>query len=357
MNMESVQQIGFKPPPLQGVLLLTSNICSHQTSLHGPLPCVHLCGLTTHSSWFLHRVDLQSSEVPSYQSVQQRQTHLDSIFMLLEENIVTFVKDELKKIQKVLSSDYTECLESQREYEKELDGEDEEQRRSSRDAFLKITLNFLRRMKQEELADCLQSKFSAPICQLQLKSNLKQKFQCVFEGIPKAGNPTPLNQIYTELYITEAGPGEVNNEHEVRHIETASRKPVRPETSIRPKDIFKSSAGRDRAIRTVMTKGVAGIGKTVLTQKFTLDWAEDKANQDIHFTFPFTFRELNGLKEEFNLVELVHHFFTETKAAGICRFDQFQVVFILDSLDQCRLSLDFDKTKILTDVTESTSVD
>ncbi|XP_055361624.1 protein NLRC3-like [Betta splendens] len=304
------------------------------------------------------KVDLQSSEVPSDQPVQQHQTHLDSIFMLLEENIVTFVKKELKEIQKLLRPDYPECLESQREDEEKLDGEDEEHRRSSRDAFLKITLNFLRRMKQEELADCLQSKSSVPVCWHQLKSQLKQKFQFVFAGIAKAGNPTPLNQFYTELYITEGGTGEVNDEHEIRHIETASRKQCKAETSIRPEDIFKGSAGRDRAIRTVMTKGVAGIGKTVLTQKFTLDWAEGKANQDIHFTFPFTFRELNVLKEQkFSLVELVHHFFTKTKAAGIYRLDQFQVVFILDGLDECRLPLDFNKTKTLTDVTESTSVD
>ncbi|KAF3688317.1 hypothetical protein EXN66_Car003989 [Channa argus] len=104
-----------------------------------------------------NRVDQQSSEVPSGQSVQQHQTHLDSIFMLLEDNIVTFVKNELKKIQKSLSPDYPECSESQREDEEVLDGEDEEQRRSSRESFLKITVNFLRRMKQEELADCLQS--------------------------------------------------------------------------------------------------------------------------------------------------------------------------------------------------------
>ncbi|XP_055364048.1 protein NLRC3-like isoform X1 [Betta splendens] len=305
-----------------------------------------------------NKVDQQSSEVPSAQSVQQHQTHLDSIFMLLEENIVTFVQKELKKIQKGLSPDYPECLESQRENEEELDGEDEEQRRSSRDAFLKITVNLLRRMKQEELADCLQSRSSATLCQDQLKSRLKQKFQCVFEGIAKAGKQTLLNQIYTELYITEGGTGEVNDEHEVRQIETASRKPDRAETSIRPEDVFKGSAGRDGAIRTVMTKGVAGIGKTVLTQKFTLDWAEGKANQDIHFTFPFTFRELNLLKEQrFSLVELVHHFFSETKASGIFIFKHFKVVIILDGLDECRLPLDFNKTKTLTDVTESTSVD
>ncbi|XP_041803490.1 protein NLRC3-like [Chelmon rostratus] len=305
------------------------------------------------------RLNRERPEAPSGQSIQQHQTQLDPVFMLLEKNVVTFVKHELKKIQKVLSSDYPECLESQREDGEVLDIEEEEQRRSSQEAFLKITLHFLRRMNQVELADSLQSRYPVPVCfQRKLKSNLKEKFQCVFEGIAKVGNPTPLNQIYTELYITEGGTGEVNDEHEVRQIETASRKPARPERTIRQEDIFKPSPGRDRPIRTVMTKGVAGIGKTVLTQKFTLDWAEDKANQHIQFTFPFTFRELNVLKEKkYSLVDLVHHFFAETKEAGICRFEEFQVVFIFDGLDECRLPLDFHNNEILTDVTESTSVD
>uniref|UniRef100_A0AAQ4PMF7 NACHT domain-containing protein n=2 Tax=Gasterosteus aculeatus TaxID=69293 RepID=A0AAQ4PMF7_GASAC len=296
--------------------------------------------------------DQESSEVPTGPSAQQHQTHLDSIFMLLEENILTFVKNELKKIQKFMSSDYPECLE--KDDEEELD---EEQRRS-REAFVKISVHFLRRMKQEELAERLQSRLHAAVCQREIKSNLKKKFQCVFEGIAKAGNPTLLNEIYTELYITEGGTAEVNEEHEVRQIETASRKPARPETTIRQEDLLKASAGGEEPIRTVMTKGVAGIGKTVLTQKFTLDWAEDKDHQDIQFTFPFTFRELNVLRErKFSLVGLVHHFFSETRVAGICRFEEFQVVFIFDGLDECRLPLDFYNNEILTDVTESASVD
>uniref|UniRef100_A0A8D0CSF8 Uncharacterized protein n=1 Tax=Sander lucioperca TaxID=283035 RepID=A0A8D0CSF8_SANLU len=208
-------------------------------------------------------------------------------------------------------------------------------------------------MKQDELADRL----SAGVCKRKLKTNLNKKFQCVFEGIAKAGNPTLLNQMFTEIYIMEGGTAEVNDEHEVRQIEIASRKPDRPETTIRREDIFKAPPGRDEPIRTVMTKGVAGIGKTVLTQKFTLDWAEGKVNQDIQFIFPFTFRELNMVKEKkYSLVELVDHFFSETKEAGICRFEEFQVVFIFDGLDECRLPLDFHNTEILTDVTESTSV-
>ncbi|XP_078796604.1 NACHT, LRR and PYD domains-containing protein 12-like isoform X2 [Oryzias latipes] len=292
------------------------------------------------------QLDQQSSETPSGPSVQQHQTQLDSIFLLLEDNIVTFVKKELKKIQKLLSH---------REEEEELEAEDEEQR-SSRESLMKITVNFLRRMKQEELADGLQSR-SAAVCRHEVQSGLKKKFQCVFEGMAKAGSPTLLNEIYTELFITEGGRGELNEEHEVRQIEAASRKADRAETSIRQEELFQLPAGRPEPIRTVMTKGVAGIGKTVLTQKFTLDWAEGKAHQNFHFTFPFTFRELNVLKEEkFSLVELVHHFFPETKQAGICSFEDLQLLFIFDGLDESRLPLDFHKTRILKDPRKSTSV-
>ncbi|XP_029985021.1 NACHT, LRR and PYD domains-containing protein 12-like [Sphaeramia orbicularis] len=194
-------------------------------------------------------------------------------------------------------------------------------------------------------------------CQEEFKCKMQQKF--VFEDTANEGTQNLyLNQNYTELYITEGGTAEVNNEHEVRQIETTSRKPDRPERTITCKDIFKGPPDRDKPIRTVLTKGVAGIGKTVLTQKFSLDWAEDKANLDIHFTFPFTFRELNVLREKkFSLVELLHQFFTEIEEAGIWIFEDFQVVFIFDGLDECRPPLDFNNTQILTDVTESTSVD
>ncbi|XP_051264991.1 NACHT, LRR and PYD domains-containing protein 3 isoform X4 [Dicentrarchus labrax] len=233
---------------------------------------------------------------------------------------------------------------------------------------IKVTRMVLEKMNLNNMVENLSNTITKPTdilseCQHKLKSNLKKKFQYVFEKITKArkemqGNSKHLHDIYTEIYIMMEETGEVNMEHEVRKIETASWKPDRPETTIRQEDIFKPSPGRDEPIRTVMTKGVAGIGKTVLTQKFTLDWAEDKANQDIQFIFPFTFRELNVLKEKkYSLVELVHLFFTETKEAGIYRFEEFQVVFIFDGLDECRLPLDFHNTEILTDVTESTSVD
>ncbi|XP_034020255.1 protein NLRC3-like [Thalassophryne amazonica] len=271
------------------------------------------------------------------------------MFTNIEENMGMFMKHELKMIQKFLLTNDAEYLESQ--------SEDEEQR-SIRLVFLDLTVAFMRSMNYDELADCLQSRTCVEVCRCKFKSKVKQKFERVFEGISKAGKTTLLKEIYTELYITEGGASEVNQEHEVRQIEAASRKTDSPQRTITCEDIFKASADTQPPIRTVLTKGVAGIGKTVLTQKWTLDWAEGRTNQDFHFIFPFTFRELNVLKEKtFSLVELVHHFFPETKEAGICSFQHFQVLIILDGLDECRLPLDFHSNDILTDVTESSSVD
>ncbi|XP_055767649.1 NACHT, LRR and PYD domains-containing protein 3-like [Salvelinus fontinalis] len=300
------------------------------------------------------------SEILSGQSSQSHQTDLASIFSLLEENIMTFVKNELKIFKRILSPELPEGFESQKQDKEVVDAEDEKQESSAREGALKITLHVLRKMNQKELADTLE-KYSdelAVICQRELKSNLKKKFQCVFEGIAKQGNPTLLNKIYTELYITEGGTGEVNNEHELRQIETTTRKQARPETAIKCNDIFKPLTGQDKLIRTVLTKGVAGIGKTVSVQKFILDWAEGKANQDVQFVFSFPFRELNLMNEDkHTFIELLNHFSMETKQSRISNYDKYKVLFIFDGLDECRLPLDFQKNKICCDVTESTSVD
>uniref|UniRef100_A0A096MFX1 NACHT domain-containing protein n=1 Tax=Poecilia formosa TaxID=48698 RepID=A0A096MFX1_POEFO len=194
-------------------------------------------------------------------------------------------------------------------------------------------------------------------CQSDHKETLKNAYECLCEGITEAGQETFLNEIYTELHITEGLTSEVNDEHEVRQIETASRKLNRPETTIRREDIFKVTPGNKKPIR-LLTMGVAGIGKTVLTKKFILDWAEGKTNQNIQFIFPFTFRELNNLEEEkFSLVELIHYHFEDVKDAGISSFKKFQILFILDGLDESRLPLNFKKNPTLIDVTKSTSLD
>ncbi|XP_067084469.1 protein NLRC3-like isoform X2 [Osmerus mordax] len=310
---------------------------------------------------FSDRGGLSNEEGDQQEKSESDQSHhedLSSIFTVLEETVIRFVKKELKRMKRILSSDFPEGLESQREDQEVVDPEYQKQESSAREGALKITLHVLRNMNHKELADTLQKNERAEICRQKLKSELRKKFGTVFEGIAKQGNTTLLNKIYTDLYITEGESGEINKEHEVRQIETASRKSARTETAITCNNIFKPSAGRVTPIRIVLTKGVAGIGKTVSVQKFITDWAEGLANQGIQFIFPLPFRELNLLDgEEFSLKELVHHFFSETRESGISNYDKYNVLFVFDGLDECRLPLAFKKNKSWCDVTKSTSVD
>ncbi|XP_073721969.1 uncharacterized protein [Misgurnus anguillicaudatus] len=189
------------------------------------------------------------------------------------------------------------------------------------------------------------------------RSNLRKKFECLYEVTSNERNPTLLNDIYTELYITESESGEISNEHEVRQIETQSRRTTTEETPIKCNDIFKPLPEQDKHIRSVLTKGVAGIGKTVSVQKFILDWAEEKENQDVHLIFPLPFREINLMKDKtLSLLDLLHLFFPQTKEMEIFS-DEYKVLFIFDGLDECRLSLDFNSNVRLCDVSESTSLD
>ncbi|XP_053092942.1 NLR family CARD domain-containing protein 3-like [Pangasianodon hypophthalmus] len=268
---------------------------------------------------------------------------LESIFKELEHKVITLIKNELKRFRKLLSPDYPACT--------EREVEDEEDLHSVREGALKITLHVLKNMNHTDLANTLHNKSVSTVYQLKLKSNLTQKFKRINEGISQHGSSALLNEIYTELYITEGWSGDINNEHEVRQIETASRRPATQETSIKCNDLFK-----DQSIRTVLTKGVAGIGKTVSVQKFILDWAEGKANQDVFFMFPFPFRELNLMKQKnLSLMNLLHHFFPEMRKLQL--IDYYKVVLIFDGLDECRLPLNFQNNERLCDVTESASVD
>ncbi len=143
----------------------------------------------------------------------------------------------------------------------------------------------------------------------------------------------------------------------MRQIETQSRRAATEDTAIKCNDIFRPLPGQDKDIRTVLTKGVAGIGKTVSVQKFILDWAEGKENQDVQLIFPLPFREINLMKDKtLSLSDLLHVFFPETKEMEISS-DEYKVLFIFDGLDECRLSLDFQSDVRFSDVSESASVD
>ncbi|KAG1937600.1 NACHT, LRR and PYD domains-containing protein [Pimephales promelas] len=232
-----------------------------------------------------------------------RQTHrnhenfkdnLLGIFQDLESKIITFLKNELEKLKKILQHENTQ------HFVKDFN----ENRSRIKSAALDLTLHYLREMKQDEAADALGKRL--------LKCGLKKKYQCVYEGMAKQGDSTLLNNIYTDLYITQGGSEQVNTEHEVRQIEVASRRHEAQEIQVECKHLFEAPE-QDEEIRTVLTKGVAGIGNQSLCKK--------------------------------------------TKGLNLTRWNQFKVLFILDGLDECRLPLKFDCNETWRDVSSPASLD
>uniref|UniRef100_A0A8P4KMQ4 NACHT, LRR and PYD domains-containing protein 12 n=1 Tax=Dicentrarchus labrax TaxID=13489 RepID=A0A8P4KMQ4_DICLA len=189
------------------------------------------------------------------------------------------------------------------------------------------------------------------------KISLKTRCKHVTEGPDETGSGTLLNRIYTELYITEGQSEEVNTQHEVRQLETASKKETLHDTLIKCHEIFKALPDQQRHIRVVLTNGVAGVGKTFSVQKFTLDWAEGLENQDVSLVVLLSFRELNLIKDEqYSILRLLHVFHPTLQKVTAEQLAVCKLLFIFDGLDESRFSLDFHNNEVVSDVTQKSSV-
>uniref|UniRef100_A0A665SUX7 NACHT domain-containing protein n=1 Tax=Echeneis naucrates TaxID=173247 RepID=A0A665SUX7_ECHNA len=190
----------------------------------------------------------------------------------------------------------------------------------------------------------------------QHKISLRTRCQHVTEGTG-TGSGTLLNRIYTELYITEGQSEEVNTQHEVRQLETTSKKKTLHDAPIKCHHIFKVSPDQQSPIRLVLTNGVAGVGKTFSVQKFSLDWAEGLENQDVSLLVLLSFRELNLIRDQqYSLLRLLHVFYPTLQKVTAEQLSACKVLFILDGLDESRLSLDFTNREVVSDVTQESSV-
>ncbi|XP_077101720.1 NACHT, LRR and PYD domains-containing protein 3 isoform X2 [Siphateles boraxobius] len=227
---------------------------------------------------------------------------------------------------------------------------------------VKITLNILRKINHNRLVEELQNKYTEVQKSLKEaekdirkqdylwlqeflkthKINMKEKVEHIFEC--KKENEAHLKDVFTELFITEGDLKEVNQEHEIRQIDDTIKPRKSQNSSIKCNDVF--SLNKSEKKKIVLTKGIAGIGKTVLVHKFILDWAEGKANQDIDCVFLLPFRKINCIKDrEISLHEFLQRFNPELKkleTAKICKIYSCKLAFIFDGLDESRLPLDFD---------------
>uniref|UniRef100_A0A8C1PFC0 Uncharacterized protein n=1 Tax=Cyprinus carpio TaxID=7962 RepID=A0A8C1PFC0_CYPCA len=291
-----------------------------------------------------------------------------SVKELLKNSLRDLVKDDLKQFQWHLKND--KCISnSEMENADVLDTVDRMVAHFGSEEAVKITVNILRKMDQNLLAEQLvnrhlegstteDSKAGIPDYReisLRLKKRLQERHEQILIGNSQRGHLKYLNDIFTDLYVVENETGGTVSEHEVRQIESNHNRYAAKDMQIQCNDIFKVHKGRQN--RKVLTMGIAGVGKTISVNKFILDWAEGKANQDILFIFPLPFRKLNLIKKEYSLMKLLRRwFFSHPEELPSLPEDDSKVMFIFDGLDEFRCPLKFDKNDGFTDVNEKTTV-
>uniref|UniRef100_A0A673KDL4 Si:ch211-201o1.1 n=1 Tax=Sinocyclocheilus rhinocerous TaxID=307959 RepID=A0A673KDL4_9TELE len=254
---------------------------------------------------------------------------------LLHQVLRNMRSEDFKTFKIELSKDYPECLGSEPEELSVSDVAVNIVECFGGETALRITLHFQANVNP-------------------LQKITQDKCQHINEGNSSQGKQSLLKEIYTDLYMTEGGSGEINNEHEVLRNELISQSRTTPESPLTCNDIFKTLTGQSKQIRTVLTMGIFGIGKHVSVQRFILDWADGKANQDINVIIYLKFRELNQKKGSCSLLQLIQQYAPELKEADL---QEMKVLFILDGLEVCQYPLDFHNNDFCSDINQNVPVD
>ncbi|XP_067248801.1 NLR family CARD domain-containing protein 3-like [Chanodichthys erythropterus] len=290
-----------------------------------------------------------------------------SVKDLLKNLLKNLVKDDLKEFQWHLLENKHECIfKSEMENADVLDTVDKMVASFGPEEAVKITVKILRKMNQNNLVEQLEnnhkqssaaehSKAALHKISLRLKDKLKQDYKKILVGNSEMGHQKYLHDIYTDLYVVENETGGRVNEHEVRQFELNLKQFDAKDTPIQCNNIFKVHKGQQN--RKVLTMGIAGVGKSVSVNKYILDWAEGKENQDIAFILPLPFRELNLITKNFSLMGLLHEYvFNGTEELPSLPEGDGKVLFIFDGLDECRFPLRFKEPDRITDVHTETTV-
>ncbi|KAM4620257.1 protein NLRC3 [Polymixia lowei] len=220
---------------------------------------------------------------------------------------------------------------------------------------LQLTKALLEEMGLSRLGDYLQDLCIRNEVRFDLRETLKRKYGNVYEGLDMQGECKSFDSVFTNPYITTGDNGP-NIEHEVRHIETL-RSRRKPEKLLSCDDILSSHMIQQQYAKSVLTSGMAGTGKSMVVQRFILDWAEGRSHQHVSFLIPLPFRELNNfLESRISLLGLVNTLYPETKMLKDLTNDEGYVMFVCDGLDEYAQEFDFRNTESWYDHTEPNSL-
>ncbi|XP_073803463.1 NACHT, LRR and PYD domains-containing protein 3-like isoform X2 [Danio rerio] len=294
-----------------------------------------------------------------------------NVKQLLRNSLDELEEDELKDFQWYLMNDHREISKAELENADRRNTVDKLVSCFGSERAVKISVDSLRKIKQNQLAEELEKKQqqgaasetckSPPVdytnTSRELKEKLKQDYKQILLGNSQTGHQKKLDDIYTDLYVVENETGGRENDHEVIQIESKHNQQTAEDKPLKCNDMFKVQPDTGQQNRRVLTLGIAGVGKTVSVNKFILDWAEEKDNQEIVFIFPLPFRRLNLIKEKkCSLIGLLNKYFFSSGGLSSLPEKQGKVMFIFDGLDEYRFKLNFKEEDGFTDADKEMTV-
>ncbi|XP_067897771.1 NLR family CARD domain-containing protein 3-like [Heterodontus francisci] len=160
---------------------------------------------------------------------------------------------------------------------------------------------------------------------------------------------------FADLWIAESNAHPLQHEGSER-VGTGQNVP-----SVHPlsyTEILTPATAAERPQRTIITKGIAGIGKTVCVEKLIHDWAAGSILSEFDFIFMFPFCKLNMLPEKsISLVQLLQHYYPHMQPCDeILTSMSIKSLYIFDGLDESRQGLDFENQLACYDENESISL-
>ncbi|KAM9450684.1 NLR family CARD domain-containing protein 3 [Clarias gariepinus] len=263
-------------------------------------------------------------------------------FKTLQSSLQQLSKENFQRFKRILWERYPECFRDRLDSLDIIDLVDKILELCGIVVSLKITLVVLKEMNLKNVAENLEAMCKRNKVSYVLKKTLKRKYEYVYEGQSQQEQEILFANVCTDIYITDGGNAAVNSEHEFRQIQDLQEDSRSKKSPLSFTDIFDPEVVEKRHIRTVITKGSPGTGKSFLVQRFILDWVEGRSHQDINFLLPLPFKELNQVTEEtIGFMDLICRLYPEMKEVDNLECDGCQVLFICDGFDEYATPIDF----------------
>ncbi|XP_044059459.1 NACHT, LRR and PYD domains-containing protein 3 [Siniperca chuatsi] len=224
------------------------------------------------------------------------------------------------------------------------------------DRSLLHTISTLESVNKKPEADDLRNRCKRVLIRFHLKQYLIRKHQVIREGVVRAGKQNLLDTIYVEPQISTCGYGGVDPSHEFRpHPPTPLQVPG-ADTFVEVNNLFRLQTDDGKPVRTVLTTGIPGIGMSVSVGKFSLDWAELRANKDLQFVIKLSFRTLWLLRKQspfpsqkMSIMEVIEYYHSECKGMKYLEEEDCKFLIIMDSFDCYQAPLDWENAPVIND--------